>query len=212
MKSLKYVLLSVVLLVVVLSACDGFRFTRTGEMTVGEDHTSVASESIADVTDVTLQDIAEKVTIERVVDGDTVEVVTDDGSKETVRLLLIDTPETVHPDKHPQPYGMMASDIAKMYLVKGDEVWLERGNPDKDKYDRTLGYIWFYDVGNPEPINFNHMMIEEGLARVAYVYEPNTKYLDDFKQAESKAKEKQLNIWSIEGYVTDDGFDDSVTD
>ncbi|MYL43920.1 hypothetical protein GLV99_20300 [Virgibacillus massiliensis] len=45
------------------------------------------------------------------------------------------------------------------------------------------------------------MNIEEGYARVAYVYEPNTKYLDEFREAEEKADQEGNNIWSIDGYV-----------
>ena len=60
--------------------------------------------------------------------------------------------------------------------------------------------------------NFNLHMVEEGWARVAYVYEPNTKYVDEFREAEQRAKEKGLNIWSIDGYVTENDFDMSVVD
>lgn len=142
--------------------------------------------------------------ISRVVDGDTVLVITDEGKEERVRLLLIDTPESVHPSKPEELYGKEASDYAKEYLKQGQKITLERGNPERDRYDRLLGYIWVDDV------NFNQHMIEKGYARVAYVYEPNTRYLDEFKRAEKLAKEKGLKIWSIDGYVTDKGFDMSV--
>lgn len=147
-----------------------------------------------------------EVLISRVVDGDTVIVINHEGKEERVRLLLIDTPESVHPNKPPEKYGKEASDYAKEYLKQGMRVALERGNPEKDKYDRTLGYIFV------DGVNFNQLMIEKGYARVAYVYEPNTKYLDEFIEAEKRAKEKKLNIWSIDGYVTENGFDMSVVE
>lgn len=137
----------------------------------------------------------DEVIISEVVDGDTVKVEFSNGDNESIRLLLIDTPESVHPNKPVQPFGKEASDYAKVVLQEGDVVTLEKGNPERDKYDRLLGYIWIDDV------NFNQLMIEEGYARVAYVYEPNTKYLEEFEQAEKDARTKEENIWSIPGYV-----------
>lgn len=147
-----------------------------------------------------------EVVISRVIDGDTVLVINNKGVEERVRLLLIDTPESVHPDKPAELYGLEASEYAKKYLKQGRKVVLERGNPEKDKYGRTLGYIFVDDV------NFNQHMIEKGYARVAYVHEPNTRYLDEFKKAEKEAREQRLNIWSINGYVTDEGFNMSVVE
>lgn len=140
----------------------------------------------------------------RVVDGDTVIVKTDEGVEERVRLLLIDTPESVHPTEPEQLFGKESSEYAKEILKEGDVVKLEIGKPERDRYDRLLAYIWIDDV------NFNQLMIEKGYARVGYVYEPNTKYLKEFEEAEIKAKNKKENIWSIDGYVKDDGFDMSV--
>lgn len=137
----------------------------------------------------------EVVTIDRVIDGDTVIVEFDNGQTERIRLLLIDSPETVHPEKEPQPFGEEASEYAKEILQEGKEVELEKGNPVRDNYDRLLAYIWI------DGHNFNQLMIEEGYARVAYVYEPNTKYLGEFEEAEQQAKKEGKNIWSIDGYV-----------
>ena len=140
----------------------------------------------------------------RVVDGDTVIVKTDEGAEERVRLLLIDTPESVHPTEPEQLFGKESSEYAKEVLKEGDVIKLEIGKPERDRYDRLLAYIWIDDV------NFNQLMIEKGYARVGYVYEPNTKYLNEFEKAEREAKDERKNIWSIDGYVTEDGFDMSV--
>ncbi|MEN1969690.1 thermonuclease family protein [Lentibacillus sp. N15] len=144
--------------------------------------------------------------ISRVIDGDTVMVINPDGKEERVRLLLIDTPESVHPTEPEQKFGKEASDFAKKYLKQGLKVTLERGNPEKDKYDRTLGYIFV------DGVNFNELMLEKGYARIAYVYEPSTKYLYAFKKAQKRAKQQRMNIWSIPGYVTESGFDMSVVE
>lgn len=137
----------------------------------------------------------ELVTIERVVDGDTVIVHLEDGSRERVRLLLIDTPESVKPDTEVQPFGEEASDFAKEQIQAGEKVELERGNPDRDDYGRILAYIWVDDM------MVNQLLIEEGYARVAFVYEPNTKYLEELEKAQQEAQENGENIWSIPGYV-----------
>ncbi|WP_052401110.1 thermonuclease family protein [Oceanobacillus jeddahense] len=137
----------------------------------------------------------ELVTVERVVDGDTVIVHLEDGSRERVRLLLIDTPESVKPDSEVQPFGEEASDFAKELMPEGETVELERGSPERDDYDRMLAYIWVDDE------NVNQLLVEEGYARVAFVYEPNTKYLEELEEAQEEAREKEDNIWSIPGYV-----------
>ena len=136
-----------------------------------------------------------EVIIDHVVDGDTVSVIMPNGKEESVRLLLIDTPESVHPTKPDQKFGVKASAFAKETLKKGQEVMLEVGDPKRDKYDRLLAYIWI------DNINFNQLMIEKGFARVAYVYEPNTKYIKQFRETEQKAKKREKRIWSIPGYV-----------
>lgn len=57
---------------------------------------------------------------------------------------------------------------------------------------------------------FNEMLLEEGLARVAYVYAPNTKYVDSFRAIQEKARQEGKGIWSIEDYVHDRGFKESI--
>ncbi|SDI30976.1 micrococcal nuclease [Alteribacillus persepolensis] len=144
-------------------------------------------------------------TVTEVVDGDTIKVQMN-GNEETVRLLLVDTPETVHPNKPKQPYGEQASQFAKKHLPTGENVTIEIDTTIRDHYDRFLAYIWIQDN------MFNEMLLAEGLARVAYVIEPNTRYVEHFRQVEQQAKEQQKGIWSHHGYVTDDGFHpDAVT-
>ncbi|TDQ35234.1 thermonuclease family protein [Aureibacillus halotolerans] len=137
-------------------------------------------------------------TVTRIVDGDTIEI-SFDGKEESVRLLLVDTPETVHPNEPVQLFGPEASAFAKDVLA-GEVVQLEYDGPIKDKYDRLLGYIWI------DGQNYNQMLLEEGLARYAYVYDPPYKYQDDFVAAEEIARDEGIGIWSIPGHVTEDGF------
>lgn len=141
----------------------------------------------------------------KVIDGDTVKIKLPNSNEETVRLLLIDTPETVHPTKDVQPFGPEASQFSKNLMPPNSEVEVELGIGERDKYGRLLAY--FYVDGKM----VNKMLLEKGLARVAYVYPPNTKYLDEFEAIQKKAQQKEVGIWSIENYVTSRGFTETKT-
>ena len=149
-----------------------------------------------------------KATVERVVDGDTMKLKLD-KTKEvvTLRLLLVDTPESVKKGVDPQPYSIEASNFAKNTLVAGDTVYIEYDEGDKtDKYDRHLGYLWYYSNDNSNWQMFNETLISEGYARVGYIYSQK-RHLDEFYKAQDYAKSNKLNIWSVDGYVTDRGYD-----
>ena len=149
-----------------------------------------------------------KATVERVVDGDTMKLKIDEtGEVVTLRLLLVDTPESVKKGVDPQPYSIEASNFAKNTLKAGDTVYIEYDEGDKtDKYDRHLGYLWYYSNDNSNWQMFNETLISEGYARVGYIYSQK-RHLDEFYKAQDYAKSNKLNIWSVDGYVTDKGFD-----
>lgn len=148
-----------------------------------------------------------KATVDRDVDGDTVIVTTESGQRMDVRLLLVDTPETKHPNMGVQKYGKEASEFTSSHLKKGQVVYLEQDVEKKDKYNRDLAYIWFKDNG--KWIMINEALVANGLARVAYVYE-SKKYLSKLEDLQNKAKEEKFNIWSKPGYVTNRGFNMNV--
>ena len=154
---------------------------------------------------------SQEASIERVVDGDTMKVkLKDTGETVTLRLLLMDTPESVKPGVDPQPYSLDASNFAKEVLKAGDSVYLEYDEGNKtDKYDRHLCYLWYYSEEDNGWKMFNEKMVEKGLARVGYIYSQK-RHLDTLYAAQDKAKKSKLNIWSVDGYVTDKGFDVDV--
>ena len=123
-----------------------------------------------------------------VIDGDTFECMID-NKKEKVRLLLVDTPETVHPTKGEQPFGKEASDFTKEFLT-GKEIVLKFDRQERDRYGRILSYVYVDDK------LFNELLLEKGLAQVK-IYKPNDKYADRFKAVERIAKEQKIGIWSI---------------
>ena len=149
-----------------------------------------------------------KAILERVVDGDTMKLKLDEtGEIITLRLLLVDTPESVKKGVDPQPYSIEASNFTKSTLLSGDTVYIEYDEGDKtDKYGRHLGYLWFYSNDNSNWQIFNEKLISEGYARVGYIYSQK-KYLNELYKAQQYAKSNKLNIWSVEGYVTNKGFD-----
>ena len=149
-----------------------------------------------------------KAILERVVDGDTMKLKLDEtGEIITLRLLLVDTPESVKKGVDPQPYSIEASNFTKSTLLSGDTVYIEYDEGDKtDKYGRHLGYLWFYSNDNSNWQIFNEKLISEGYARVGYIYSQK-KYLNELYKAQEYAKSNKLNIWSVDGYVTNKGFD-----
>ncbi|MCQ4087678.1 thermonuclease family protein [Saccharibacillus sp. JS10] len=141
-------------------------------------------------------------TVERIVDGDTVIVNLADGSRERVRMLLIDTPETKKEGTPVQPFGLEASEYTKK-LLTGKSVELEFDQEQRDQYDRMLAYIYLDNK------MVNTELLEKGLARVV-VYQPNDKYIDEFRDIQAKAKKAKIGVWSVEGYADNRGFHPEV--
>ena len=126
----------------------------------------------------------------RVVDGDTLKILKD-GEEVTLRLIGINTPETVDPRTTVQCFGYEASDKGKE-LLSGKRVRLE-ADPSQDtldKYGRTLGYIYTEDG-----VMYNKWMIENGYA-YEYTYRSAYKYQTEFKEAQQYAEDNELGLWS----------------
>lgn len=160
----------------------------------------VATQEVQQKTDQATNRVQAQVT--EVVDGDTFKAKIGD-KEETIRLILVDTPETKHPNKPKQPFGEEASNFTGKLLTYGTTVELEYDVEQRDKYNRVLAYVYV----NGESLQ--EKLLSEGLARVA-VYPPNTKYQEKFESIQEEAKNKKMGIWSIDGYVTSSGFDESV--
>ena len=125
----------------------------------------------------------------KVIDGDTVSV-SIDGKVEVLRLIGIDTPETVDPRKPVECFGVEASNKAKS-LLSGKKVSLEDDVPqgERDKYGRLLRYVFLEDG-----TNFNFLMIKEGYAH-EYTYNLPYKYQSEFKKAQKEAMESKAGLW-----------------
>lgn len=138
-------------------------------------------------------------------DGDTIKVTLTNGFIITVRLLLIDCPEYKRAKIDQQLYGYEALQFAKDNLKVGDIVFLEfEGDVIKDKYDRHLAYIWYLN-SEGRYVLYNEEVVRQGLSKVAYIFSQN-KYLNRILLAQDEARFKNLNIWSIKGYVVNYSF------
>jgi micrococcal nuclease len=78
--------------------------------------------------------------VERVVDGDTIEV-SIDGVTEDVRYIGIDTPESVTPGEPVECFGPRASAFNRR-LVAGRTVTLRFDRERRDDYGRLLAYVY----------------------------------------------------------------------
>lgn len=139
------------------------------------------------------------------VDGDTARLIYQ-GKEEKFRFLLIDTPETKHPRLGKQPFGQEASDRTKELLQNAEQVEVEFDVGTKeDKYQRKLAYIYV------DGKMLNEILVREGLAKVAYVYPPNTRYLDRLEKAQEQAKAEKLGIWSLDSAFEDGANNDKAS-
>lgn len=125
----------------------------------------------------------------RVVDGDTIDV-SIDGKVQRLRLIGINTPETVDPRKPVECFGKEASNKAKS-LLTGKKVIIESDSSqgERDKYDRLLRYVFFEDG-----TSFNLLMIKEGYA-YEYTYDTAYKYQAKFKEAQKEAETNKAGLW-----------------
>ena len=141
-------------------------------------------------TNTTIPVTAMAATVIRVVDGDTIHVLLNNNDI-TIRMIGIDTPETVDPRKPVQCFGKEASNHARQ-LLDGATVYLEIDDSqgDYDKYNRLLSYVWLADGRM-----FNQVMIADGFA-FEYTYNRPYKYQAQFKDAQRNAQSLQLGLWS----------------
>ena len=134
--------------------------------------------------------------VEKIVDGDTIWVRVDEpggplaaGATHKVRLLEIDTPETVHPSQAVGCGGPEASAFAEQRMPVGSTVHLVADRQDTDQYGRFLRYVWTADGSF-----FNLDAVRTGHAR-AVLYAPNDAYIDVLREAEDRARSEGLGLW-----------------
>ncbi len=127
-------------------------------------------------------------TVLKVIDGDTI-VLKLQNRTETVRLLGVDTPETVHPNEPIECFGPEASAFSKATLKTGAVVKLVRDVEPRDRFQRLLVYLYLLDG-----TFFNQLLIEQGFARTLSI-EPNTAFAAQFASLESSARDRRVGLW-----------------
>ena len=128
-------------------------------------------------------------TVVRVIDGDTIDLRLD-GAVERVRLIGVDTPETVKPNTPVQCYGPEASAHTKSLLPKGTAVRVERDIEPRDKYGRLLLYVYRANDG----LFVNLDLASGGFARPLAIA-PNTAHERDFATAVNAAQTAHEGLW-----------------
>ena len=192
--------------------------TTDGSDGAADDTTSDSSDSDGDdgTSDTSNSDNTVTVEVVDVIDGDTMDIEYENGTEDTVRLIGVDTPEVhtgVSPDEFEgvpdseagrqclDEYGDEASAFAEQELG-GDTVQLQYDelSDRRGSYGRLLVYI--IDDGE----NFNHLLLDEGLARV---YDSTFTESERFYDTEAAERENQTGVWSCQN--ADDGSGDSNT-
>mgnify|MGYP001589683500 FL=1 len=128
-------------------------------------------------------------TLIRIVDGDTLEVSLENTS-EKIRLLGINSPETVDSNKPVECFGHEAAEYIKS-LMPGKNIFLQKDKfaPDRDQYGRLLRYVY---NGNNAFINLE--MVKNGYA---FAYTPGSlEHFSDFRYYEKQARDENRGLWN----------------
>lgn len=148
------------------------------------------------------------------VDGDTLKVKNNNNKEISIRLLYVDTPESVHPNKTEQSYGKKAGEYTQSIIEQADIVdFIVTGT---DKYDRVLALV------KVDGESLQQKLLTNGFARIGYVSIDQPSDTDEtnaykkeqlslFNKYEQQAQSNKLRIWSNKNYVTKDGFNDLIT-
>ncbi len=129
--------------------------------------------------------------VTKVIDGDTIEV-SISGVRFKVRLIGIDTPETVDPRRPVMCFGKKASNETKR-LVDGKRVILTKDISDTDKYNRLLRYVYL-PIDKDNNLFVNDYLIRQGFAK-SLTYPPDIKFNERFLEAERQARENLRGLW-----------------
>jgi micrococcal nuclease len=134
---------------------------------------------------------AANATVERVVDGDTIVVDIDGAGEERVRLIGVDTPESVKPDSPVECFGHEASAFTASLLPEGTRVRLERDVEARDDYGRLLAYVHREE----DALFVNLELVEQGYAQPLTI-PPNVAHAERFVAAAREAEAADRGLWA----------------
>ena len=123
----------------------------------------------------------------RVVDGDTYKI-NIDGTEQTVRLIGVDTPESVSSDESKNCVEGKDASVYVKNLITGKMVYLEYDAGQTDKYGRVLAYVYY------EGVQLEKILLEMGYARTMTIA-PNVNYADEYAKIQTNARESNTGFW-----------------
>ncbi len=129
-------------------------------------------------------------TVEAAVDGDTLAVRVDGGRRERVRLLGIDTPESVKRDTPVECFAKEAAGRLRALLPGGTPVRLVRDVEERDRYGRLLAYVY----RQPDGLFVNLDLVRGGYAQLL-TYPPNVAHTEELRRAAADARRAGRGLW-----------------
>lgn len=189
-----------------LSSCVGLNEpqapapARAPQDTVAQDATRPGPVAHADGAPAGVPVGAQPATVSRHIDGDTIRVIPltadavtrlplEAGVEQRIRILLVDTPETVHPERGQECAGPEASAATAALAPVGSRVWLLGDQSDTDRYGRPLRYLW-----NEDGADLGAQLLGQGLARVSF-WLPDDRQLERYRQLEAAAQASGVGLW-----------------
>lgn len=180
---------------------DGARGTDTDDADIAETESTASTDTAAtdtggtdiDGTDIDNSEsdaVDANATVERVVDGDTL-VADVGGVRERVRLIGIDTPESVKKGSPVECFGKEASARMSELLPAGTAIRIELDVEERDRYDRLLAYVYRASDG----VFINLTLAADGYAGLL-TYPPNVAHTDEFRVAVSTARSEGRGLWA----------------
>ena len=184
-RKLKKQITGIIISVVVIAVAfllDKFEIIDIGEYLSANEDESYNNEQQYNLNGASYYDVV------RVVDGDTF-VIEYNGTNEKVRLIGIDTPESVHPNEEKNAeFGDIVSNYSKEMLTN-KKVQIEFDVEERDKYGRLLAYVYL------DGQMYNKVLLEKGYAKLS-TYPPNVKYVDEFTEIQKKARKNKMGMWA----------------
>lgn len=150
---------------------------------VQEEQGSDATQDPAPLALAVNEDELEKAVVIRIIDGETVELQFSKQQFEVVKLVHVDAPS------EGERLYEQATQRLRELMIKDSVVEIEQAELARNKDGQLLAYVW------KDGTSVNLQLVQEGLARIAPVQHPNTKYLEVFYEGQSLAQSQQLNIW-----------------
>jgi micrococcal nuclease len=134
--------------------------------------------------------------VARVVDGDTI-ILKNWLGRPRIRLIGVDSPESVHPRKPVECFGVEAR-LGLKKLLNGEKVRLQFDDSQKRKdiFGRALAYVFLSSSQNSKKETFvNAWLIQEGFAE-EYTYRKPYQYQKKFRELEKSARKADVGLWS----------------